>query len=152
MKSSLSAMVFAMKILSQVELDGNLIFTAVVDEEPGACSELGTKYLLKQGLRGDACIVGEPGTKKICIGCKGGYRLKLITRGESVSTGSGRWERKEKGINAITKMAKILLELEKIKLKFKPIKVFGEKAGSYSNFNSWWNRNKHSSRLLRSNN
>jgi acetylornithine deacetylase/succinyl-diaminopimelate desuccinylase-like protein len=72
------------------------------------------KYLLKQGLTGDTCIVGEPGTKKICIGCKGGYRFKLITRGELVSTGSGSWERKEKGINAVTKMAKILIKLEKL--------------------------------------
>ncbi|MDI6798777.1 MAG: M20/M25/M40 family metallo-hydrolase, partial [Candidatus Aenigmarchaeota archaeon] len=124
MKSSLAAMVFAMKALSKVELKGNLIFTAVVDEEPGAYSEIGTKFLLKQGIKGDACIVGEPGTKKICIGCKGGYRLKVITRGVSLHTGSSSWEKKEKGINAVTKMAKILLALEKLKLKYKPVKIF----------------------------
>lgn len=124
MKSSLAAMIFAMKVLSKLNLKGNLIFTAVVDEEPGAYSEIGTKYLLKQGLKGDACIVGEPGTKKICIGCKGGYRLKIITKGESIHTGSSSWERKEKGINAVTKMAKILLALENLKLKYKPIKIF----------------------------
>ena len=97
MKSSLAAMIFAMKVLSKLNLKGNLIFTGVVDEEPGAYSEIGTKYLLKYGLKGDACLVGEPGTKKICIGCKGGYRLKIITKGESAHTGSGSWERKEKG-------------------------------------------------------
>jgi acetylornithine deacetylase/succinyl-diaminopimelate desuccinylase family protein len=124
MKSSLAAMIFAMKILSEFDLKGNLIFTAVVDEEPGACSKIGTEYLLKEGIKGDACIIGEPGTKKICIGCKGGYRLKLITRGESVHTGSSSWERKEKGINAVTKMAKILLALKNLELKYKPIKIF----------------------------
>jgi succinyl-diaminopimelate desuccinylase len=113
-----------MKVLSKFELNGNLIATFVVDEEPGACSEIGTKYLLKQGLTGEACIVAEAGTEKICIGCKGGYRLKLITKGESISTGSGNWERKEKGINAVTKMTKILLKLEKLQLKYKPIKIF----------------------------
>jgi acetylornithine deacetylase/succinyl-diaminopimelate desuccinylase-like protein len=71
MKSSLATMIFAMKVLSEFNLKGNLIFTAVVDEEPSAYSEIGTKYLLKQGLKGDACIVGEPRTKKVCIGCKG---------------------------------------------------------------------------------
>lgn len=124
MKSSLAAMVFAMKVLSKFKLRGNLIFTAVVDEEPGACSEIGTKYLLKRGIRGNACIIGEPGTDKICIGCKGGYRLKIIVKGKPVHTGSGSWERKEKGINAVTKMAKILLALENLKLKYKQVKIF----------------------------
>lgn len=127
MKSSLAAMTFAMKTLSKFNLKGNLIFTAVVDEEPGACSEIGTKYLLKQGPKGDVCIIGEPGTKKVCIGHKGGYRLKIITKGKSAHTGSSGWERKEKGINAVTKMAKILLALEKLKLKYKPIKIFKDR-------------------------
>lgn len=70
MNSSLAAMIFAMKVLSEFDLKGNLIFTAVVDEEPGAYSEIGTKYLLKQGLKGDACIVGEPGTKKFASAAK----------------------------------------------------------------------------------
>lgn len=124
MKSSLAAMIFAMKVLSKFSLKGNLVFTGVVDEEPGAYSEIGTKYLLKQGLKGHACIVGEPGTKKVCIGCKGGYRLKFITRGESAHTGSSSWERKERGVNAVTKMAKILLALENLKLKYEPVKIF----------------------------
>lgn len=127
MKSSLAAMIFAMKALSEFNLKGNLIFIGVVDEEPGAYSEIGTKYLLKQGIKGDACIVGEPGTKKVCIGSKGGYRLKLITKGESVHTGSSSWERKEKGVNAVTKIAKILLALENLKLKYKPVKIFKDR-------------------------
>jgi len=125
MKSSLAAMVFTLATIAELEsqLDGNLIATFVVDEEPGACSEIGTKYLLEQGLSGDACIVCEPG-EKICIGTKGGYRIKLITRGEAVSTGAGAWERREKGINAVTKMARVLLELEKLKLSYRPTKLF----------------------------
>ena len=124
MKASLAAMVFAMKVLSKIDLKGNLIFTAVVDEEPGAFSEIGTKYLLKKCLKGDACLVGEPGTKKICIGSKGGWRLKIITKGKAVHTGSFDWEKQRKGINAVAKMAKILLFLEKLKLKYKPTKLF----------------------------
>jgi len=126
MKSSLAAMVYTIGTLYQLDLElkGNLVATFVVDEEPGACSEIGTKYLLERGLTGDAAIVCEPGIKKICIGTKGGYRLKLITRGESLSTGSSAWERGEKGINAVTKMARILLELEKLELSYKPIRLF----------------------------
>lgn len=124
MKSSLAAMVFAMKALSGLDLRGNLIFTAVVDEEPGAYSEIGAKYLLKQGLRGDVCIVGEPKMDKICIGCKGGYRFKIIVSGESCHTGVLGWEKKTKGINAVLKMAKILLALENLRLKYKPNEFF----------------------------
>ncbi len=121
MKSSLAAMIFTLKILKKFApvLKGNLIFTAVVDEEPGACSEIGTKYLLKQGLNADACIVAEPGTEKIRAGMKGYFRFKIIAKGKAISTGSGAWERKEKGENAVTKMAKILLALEKLKFENK---------------------------------
>lgn len=124
MKSSLSAMVFATGVLSKINLKGNLVFTAVVDEEPGAFSEIGTKYLLKKGLKGDACLIGEPETKKICVGSKGGWRLKIITKGESAHTGSFEWETQKRGINAVTKMAKVLLFLEKLKLNYQPTKLF----------------------------
>src|SRR4030042_3405959 len=53
MKTSLAAMAFAMKALKDISLKGNVIFTAVVDEEPGAYSKIGTEYLLKKGLNGD---------------------------------------------------------------------------------------------------
>jgi acetylornithine deacetylase/succinyl-diaminopimelate desuccinylase family protein len=127
MKASLAAMVYTLKVLSELDLSGNLIATFAVDEEPGACSKIGTNYLLEQGLKGNACIVCEPGTKKICIGTKGGYRFKVISRGESISTGSGKWERKEKGNNAVTNLAKILLELEKLKLKYEETELFKDR-------------------------
>lgn len=124
-KSGLAAMVFAMKSLVESSIEiRNVIFTAVVDEEPGACSEIGSKFLLKKGLTGDACIISHPGTKKIAIGYRGGYRFKIITYGEAVHTGRSEWERKEKGINAVTKMAKILLALENLELEYKPSEIF----------------------------
>ncbi len=127
MKANLAAMVFATGIISELKPRGSLIFTAVVDEEPGAYSEIGTKYLLKKGLNADACIVGEPGMKKICIGTKGGYRFKIIVKGEAVHTGTSAWEKKEKGANAVTMMAKILLILENLKFTYKKVKIFKNK-------------------------
>jgi acetylornithine deacetylase/succinyl-diaminopimelate desuccinylase family protein len=118
MKVSLACMVFALKAIADLDFPGNVIFTAVVDEEPGACSEIGTKYLLKKGLKVDACIVGEPKTK-IIIGQKGGYRFKLIVKGKAVHTGSSKWEKRTKGVNAITKAAKVALSLEKLKIRGK---------------------------------
>ncbi|MCL0057787.1 peptidase dimerization domain-containing protein, partial [Dehalococcoidales bacterium] len=43
------------------------------------------------------------------------------------STGSSKWERKEKGNNAVINMAKVLLELEKLKLSYKESGLFKDR-------------------------
>jgi succinyl-diaminopimelate desuccinylase len=134
MKASLSIFVYVAKALINLDLKlkGNLILTFVVDEEPGACSKYGTQYLLEHGLRGNAAIVAEPGTKKICIGHRGGYRFKLITLGESVHTGISEWERKEKGKNAIIEMAKVIHLLQEIEIPFNPSSTFPNRKPVFS--------------------
>lgn len=126
MKGTLSAYVYAVKALidAGVDLDGRLILEFVVDEEPGGCSEFGTAYLLKQGIKARAAIIGKPGTKKISIGNRGGYRFKLTTYGEAVHTGRRAWEKKEAGRNAILDMAKAIVALEDIEVPFKPARAF----------------------------
>jgi acetylornithine deacetylase/succinyl-diaminopimelate desuccinylase-like protein len=126
MKGALSAYIYAVKALLDVgiELDGRLILEFVVDEEPGGCSEFGTAYLLKRGIRARAAIIGKPGTKKISIGNRGGYRFKLTTYGEGVHTGRGAWERKEAGRNAIMDMARAIVALESMEIPFKPARAF----------------------------
>jgi len=126
MKGTLSAYVYAIKALIDVgvQLDGRLILEFVVDEEPGGCSEFGTAYLLKQGIRAKAAIIGKPGTAKIAIGNRGGYRFRLTTMGEAVHTGRGAWERKEAGRNAILDMAKAIVSLENLEIPYKPARAF----------------------------
>ena len=98
MKGTLSAYIFALKALvaEKVKLDGRLILEFVVDEEPGASSQFGTEYLVKKGILAKAAIIGEPGTGKISIGHRGGYRFRLTTSGEAVHTGFSAWEKKKK--------------------------------------------------------
>ncbi|OGY17797.1 MAG: hypothetical protein A2900_00195 [Candidatus Chisholmbacteria bacterium RIFCSPLOWO2_01_FULL_50_28] len=126
MKGTLSAYVYAVKALidSGVVLDGRLILEFVVDEEPGGCSEFGTAYLLKQGIRAKAAIIGKPGTSKIAIGNRGGYRFRLTTFGEAIHTGIRAWERKEAGRNAILDMAKAIVSLENLEIPYKPARAF----------------------------
>lgn len=126
MKGTLSAYVYALKALVDlgVRIDGRLILEFTVDEEPGGCSEFGTAYLLKQGIRARAAIIGKPGTGKISIGNRGGYRFKLTTFGEAVHTGRRVWERKEAGRNAILDMARAILALEDMEIPFKPARAF----------------------------
>jgi len=84
----------------------------VVDEEPGACSPYGTRYLLEQGLlAGDAAIIGEPGNQKIALGHRGIYRFRVQIDGEATHTGVKAWEQRRRGRNAILDMARLALAL-----------------------------------------
>ncbi len=120
MKASLSIFLYTAKALQELNqnINGKLILTFVVDEEPGGCSEYGTKHLLKNGLKGDAAIVAEPGSDKISIGHRGGYRFKLTTHGKATHTGLIDWEKKKSGKNAILEMSKAINALQKIEIPF----------------------------------
>lgn len=126
MKGSLSAYVYALKAIKDlgIELDGKLALAFVVDEESGACSQWGTRYLIGKGVRAKAAIVGEPGDRTIAIGHRGGYRFRLTTFGEGVHTGLSLWEKKKLGKNAIVDMMEVVKVLQKLDIPYKPAKVF----------------------------
>jgi acetylornithine deacetylase/succinyl-diaminopimelate desuccinylase-like protein len=108
----------------RVKLDGRLILEFVVDEESGADSPYGTQLLLQKGITARVALIGEPGTAKVAIGHRGGYRFRLTTIGEAVHTGTNAWEKKTKGRNAILDMAKVACALQKIELPYKPARAF----------------------------
>ncbi|MFC1654153.1 M20 family metallopeptidase [Patescibacteria group bacterium] len=125
MKASLSAYVFALKAIKDLDLDlcGRLTAQFVVDEEPGGCSDFGTKHLLSKDSRYKAAIVAEPGPQ-IGIGHRGGYRFKITTFGEAVHTGVSAWQKKERGRNAVSDMMQLVKLLEKLEIPHKNSKVF----------------------------
>jgi len=128
MKGPLSAYMYAVKALrdARINLEGRVTLTFVVDEEPGAVSRWGTAYLLNKGIIAKAAVIAEPAADgdKIGIGHRGGYRFKLITRGEAIHTGVRTWERKEQGKNAVTEMARVIEALQKMEIPFKPARAF----------------------------
>lgn len=126
MKGTLSAYIFVLKALvaEKIKLDGRLILEFVVDEEPGASSQYGTGFLVKKGITAKAAIIGEPGTGKISIGHRGGYRFRLTTSGEAVHTGFSAWEKKEKGRNAVLDMARVIVALQTIEMPYRPARAF----------------------------
>lgn len=126
MKGSLSAYLFALEaILSEkIELDGRLTLIFTADGLTGASTKFGTDFLMQKGLRAKAAILGEPGTDKIAIGHRGGYRFEIITHGESVHAGRSAWEKKAKGRNAILDMARITVALQEMELPYKPARAF----------------------------
>jgi len=126
MKSALSCYVFAAKALLkfQKELKGKICLQFVVDEEPMAASRFGTCYLLEKGYRGDAAIIGEPGTKRVIIANRGGYRFKIEVSGNAVHTGSRAWETKRIGLNAVLEMTKVINALQNFKFSKKEHPLF----------------------------
>jgi len=126
MKASLSAYVFALKALKDLglELDGKLKLAFTVDGKSECSSKLGLQYLVNKGFRAKAALLAKPGTDKIAVGHRGGYRFKIKVKGEEVSTGRRAWERGEKGRNAIQDMNKIISCLAGFDLPFKPARAF----------------------------
>lgn len=126
MKSSLCSFLYMARALVRFQraLRGKVCLQFVIDEEPMAASHFGTRYLLEKGYRGDAAVVGEPGTKKITIGNRGGYRFKVEVFGEAVHTGSREWEQKQLGNNAIIAATKVITALQNIKLPLRTHPAF----------------------------
>lgn len=126
-KAQIAAFIYALTALraANISLAGNVTLAFVVDEETGACSPYGTRYLLEQGmLSGNAAIVGEPGNESIAIAHRGLYRFRLRTLGEATHTGLGAWEKRTRGHNAILDMARAALALDNLTLPDTPTPAF----------------------------
>ncbi len=112
MKGGIAAAVFAAIVIkeSKIKLNGDLILAFSTDEEGG--NHTGIRYLISKGIKSTACIVAESmDNKAIRIGSRGIYRFEVTTKGKTAHTGS----LDKIGINAVTKMSKILLTLENMK-------------------------------------
>ncbi|MEW6080188.1 MAG: M20 family metallopeptidase [Bacillota bacterium] len=105
MKGAVAAMIMAMVCLrrSGARLTGRVLFTGVIDEE--WWSE-GTRHLVKNGPRARYAIVGEPTGNEIHTGHRGLEWLEVKVHGKYAHGGTP-----ERGINAITKMSKVIIAI-----------------------------------------
>jgi acetylornithine deacetylase/succinyl-diaminopimelate desuccinylase family protein len=96
MKGAIAAMAGALTALkSSGELKrGKITLAAVVDEE---MESLGAEFLILNGFRADAAIIGEPTGNKIAIGHKGLEWLSIEFEGRAAHGGTP-----QAGINAIS--------------------------------------------------
>lgn len=82
-------------------LNVSIQLACVVDEESGACSSIGVRYLLdKKLIAGSGAIYVYPGIN-VTIGHRGLLRVEINVKGENVHTGSVEWNTKTKGANAV---------------------------------------------------
>jgi acetylornithine deacetylase len=99
MKGSLAAIMIAAREARNLSLKGDLIVTAVSDEE---VASLGTACVLER-FHADAAIVTEPTELRLCLAHKGFVWLEVETRGVAAH-GS----RADLGVDAIGRMGRIL--------------------------------------------
>lgn len=107
MKGSLAAMLSVVKALndSKISLAGDLILTAVADEE---YASLGTEDIVRH-YRADAAIVTEPTALALCRAHRGFIWYTVETTGRAAH-GS----RYQEGIDAIMHMGRFLAELHRL--------------------------------------
>lgn len=107
MKGALAAMIGALKALvdSGMRLRGDIIFTAVVDEE---YKSIGTKKLVEEYVA-DAAIVGEPTEMRVATAHKGFVWIEIETKGRAAHGSVP-----EKGVDAIAHTAKVVSRLENL--------------------------------------
>ena len=106
MKSGLAACMIAVKQALQMNLAGDVILSAVVDEE---FASIGTQAIINEWKRwsADAVIVTEPTELDISIAHKGFVWLEVDVYGKAAH-GS----RPNLGVDAIAKMGKVLVKLD----------------------------------------
>lgn len=105
MKGGLAAIMMAASHAKKLSLRGDVIVTAVADEE---YASLGTQSIVKQ-WHADAAIVTEPTALRLCVAHKGFIWLEITTQGKAAH-GS----RPDLGCDAIVKMGKVLVGLERL--------------------------------------
>jgi acetylornithine deacetylase len=104
MKGSLAAIMLAARSLAGNKLRGDLLLTAVADEE---YASLGTQQIMREHAA-DAAIVTEPtGAGRVCVAHKGFAWLAVETTGRPAH-GS----KPDLGVDAIAHMGRVLVGLE----------------------------------------
>ena len=105
MKGSLAACMLAAVDAKQRGLRGDVIVTAVADEE---FASIGTEAVAA-GMRADAAIVTEPTELQVAVAHRGFVHLEVEVHGRAAH-GS----RPELGIDAIAKMGRVLVGIEQL--------------------------------------
>lgn len=122
-KAGIACGLYTLALLRDLNLIDSQLFkitlAGVADEESGASSSLGVRFLLdEQLLKADGAIYTYT-SDIVCIGHRGLIRLEITTKGESVHAGLAEWHNQITGANAVTALSEILYKLEKLKIPFK---------------------------------
>ncbi len=116
-KAGIALSLYTLKILKdQGKLD-YAKFVGVSDEECGADSVFGARYLLDQGLQAKAAIYTYSGNDVITIGHRGQVKLWINVTGESAHSGSSSWQNGTRGASAINALNNFITDVNKFEMK-----------------------------------
>ena len=128
-KGGMTAALYALSLLKQhpeALPHGRAQLICVPDEETGATGTLGIKWLHDHGLlEGQGAIYAYSGDQ-ITLGHRGLLRYTLVCHGQSTHSGAQEWQEHTLGKNAITGMARLLLELENLRFDYSTAPHFGQ--------------------------
>jgi len=114
-KAGMCSMVYGMKILKELGLldDFTVYVTGTVMEE--ACDGMCWRYIVEEDkLKPDFVVITEPTSLRIYRGHRGRIEFKIRTTGLSAHASAP-----ERGDNAVYKMSRIVLEIEKLNERLK---------------------------------
>jgi succinyl-diaminopimelate desuccinylase len=130
-KAGIACALYTLALLRELGVldpnDVRVTLAGVVDEESGASSPLGVRYLLDQELLQPAeGAIYTYASDIVCIGHRGLLRAALQARGQAIHSGSPLWARGQGGVNAVTGLAEVLLDLERLHISAPPHPAFGD--------------------------
>ena len=114
MKSGIASFIYALSMIERSKIhlhQGAVVLHLVSDEESHGHQGMGF-LTQKEGIQGDAALVGEPTDLQPVIAQKGALWLRISTLGKSAH-GS----RPHLGVNAVEKMMKLMERLDSIPLE-----------------------------------
>jgi acetylornithine deacetylase len=109
-KASLAAMMIALSTLKEKQAGPTIVVAGSVDEE---YRKAGARAIAQSGVHYDAAVVGEPTDLELVVAHKGSVRWQIEVVGRPAHT-----SKPHLGVNAITGMAKVILELQSLNSKF----------------------------------
>lgn len=114
-KSGIALGIYALKILKELGKgwSGKMLIGA--DEESGADSNIGIRYVLERGLRacGAVYAYGGRASNELTIGHRGVLRIWVACEGELAHSGSREWQDEVRGASAIEGIMRFLEEVSR---------------------------------------
>ena len=131
-KGGVASSVYGGKILKQIGVPKDITLWVVASVQEEDCDGLCWKYILEEGqLRPHTVLLTEPTNLNIYRGHRGRMEMKVKTEGVSCHGSAP-----ERGVNAIYKMAPILLEIEELHARLKPDAFLGKGSVTVSEIKS----------------
>ncbi|HOU53287.1 MAG TPA: YgeY family selenium metabolism-linked hydrolase [Myxococcota bacterium] len=131
-EGGMASMVTAARLIREMDLnrDFTILFTGTVMEED--CDGLCWDYLIREeGIRPELVVITEPTNLNLYRGHRGRMEIKVRTRGLSCHGSAP-----ERGINAIYRMARVALEIERLHGELRDDPFLGKGSVTISEFRS----------------